>query len=1151
MPKHKRSSDKKYYHRGRSPEHYNKITSGREGHFKNQSNNEIKVNEASASDSEQIFLKFTNPDFPWMEYRSTLNKIFFNDRGKIKRNTTEYDEFWVFLKKYQEVQRIAKARKQGDPGTSNAKNEPKFDFSIDSAELENMMMRGHLFNDDHESPLRKENLIEFAYIIELYFRFLKKQQEAKLKKLREAQENLPISKYRTEILRAVENNQVVLVAGDTGCGKSTQVPQYLMAAGYESIACTQPRRIACISLCKRVAYETLNEYKTEVGYQIRFEKSKTSRTKILFLTEGLLLRQVSTDPMLSAYKVVILDEVHERHLSCDFLLGIMKCLTIQRPDLKILLMSATINIELFSEYFNNCPVIQVPGRLFPIEMKFCPVPSEEQKSLTGKLNPAPYIRVLNLIDQKYPEDERGDVLIFLSGLTEISIVEEAAKQYAEKSNKWIILSLHSTLSMEDQDKVFDIAPEGVRKCIISTNIAETSVTIDGVRFVVDSGKVKEMSYHPVCHMQRLQEFWISKASAEQRKGRAGRTGPGVCFRMYSQKEYDELTAYTKPEIQRVPLDSLLLQLLSMGLPNARKFPFLEPPQLSSIEEALLNLKTQGALSEEEELTPMGQMLSKLPVDVTIGKMLIHGCVFSVIEPILSLAAALSVQSPFTNRSTRDPELKAARESLESDHGDPFTLLQTFHKWLEVKAERNSNSRKWCKRKGLEEQRFYEMTKLRRQFKELLKDSGILPEEYIHTNSQQRSSRHGELSHLRDMKRQYQQAPRKRKVLKLETGSYQTEDVDSDDGRIDIHDVDFWISNNSWQVQLLSSKSQVSSYRDMVCLKFIVCSALYPRIAIPDVHNTYNASTDQHFHTKGKPYVVLHPIGTFALQPDLLQLKETDIIELKNSRSATPLSKRHQILCFLSLLETTKPYLVNCLRAPAAHTLLLTSHSLDTNQDFSRVVCDGWIEICFHETEAIQDFVYQAFNIRDSWIKLLQKAFDEYTMDKETKSEDIRKMGKKIYELISKFFHTEIIHSIRRLLAADIKYLYVGPSGGNVPISVGLLEEAQEATEHKVKGGLQIKSYLTYNCLSDTDNSHLQYIQKHWTCPLCKKEMVATVLDQIRHKEKCDGQLNDTEDDSGESSKNGPLKKSYFCSTCQEELMLTLPEILRHKRSHKS
>ncbi|GFS52184.1 probable ATP-dependent RNA helicase DHX34 [Trichonephila clavipes] len=1140
----KRSSSNRYYD-GYEDDDYRSI----KNREKRSKTRDVADETSKPSTSKKVYLKDTCPDFLWTEYRSTLNKIFFHDRGKIKRNTSQYDEFWIFLKKYQEVQQKAAMKKLLESDGTSCKTKPKVDFSMDSEELNNMMMRGHLFRDDTESPLNQDRLVEFAYIIGLYLNCLKKQEETRLKKLKEAQENLPISKYRTEILRAVENNQVVLVAGDTGCGKSTQVPQYLMAAGYDSIACTQPRRIACISLCKRVAYETQNEYKSEIGYQIRFEKSKTQHTKILFLTEGLLLRQVSSDPMLSMYKVVILDEVHERHLSCDFLLGIMKCLTIQRPDLKILLMSATINIELFSDYFNNCPVIQVPGRLFPIQVKYYPVSTEELKSSTGKLNPAPYIRVLNLIDQKYPEDERGDVLIFLSGMTEISIVEEAAKAYAEKSSKWIILPLHSTLSIEDQDKVFDIAPEGVRKCIISTNVAETSITIDGVRFVVDSGKVKEMSYHPVCHMQRLQEFWISKASAEQRKGRAGRTGPGVCFRLFSQKEYDGLAAYTKPEIQRVPLDSLLLQLLSMGLPNARKFPFLEPPDPSSIEESLQNLKSQGALTEDEELTPMGSMLSKLPVDVTIGKMLIHGCMFSVIEPMLSLAAALSVQSPFTNRSVRDPEMRAARESFESDHGDPFTLLNAFHKWLEVKVERQ-NSRKWCRRKGLEEQRFYEMTKLRRQFKELLKDSGILPEDFIHTSSQQRSSRHGELSHLRDMKRQFHQAPRKRKVLRLESEHFYNEDEDSDDGRVDIQDIDFWISNNSWQVQLLSSRSQVSSYRDMVCLKFVVCNALYPRFAIADVHNTYNNSTDQHFHTKGKPFAVLHPNGTLALKPEYLQLRETDIVELKNVRTVTPLSRKHQIVSFLSLLETTKPFLVNCLRVPAAHTLLLCSHSLDTNQNFTRIICDGWIELRFPETESIQDFVYQSFNIRDSWQKLLQKAFEEFTMDKETKVEEIHKMGKRIFELIAEFFHTEIVHSVRRLLAADIKNLYVGPQGGEVPVAVGLLDDAQTAQENKVKGGLQIKPYLTYNCLVDLEDKYLQYIQKHWTCPSCGKEMVATILDQIRHKETCEGQ-NEKTIDAPEETNKGPPKKSYYCSVCEKELLLTLPEILRHKRSHSS
>ena len=402
------------------------------------------------------------------------------------------------------------------------------------------------------------------------------------------------------------------------------MPQYLLNAGYDNICVSQPRRIACISLQKRVAYETHNEFGTQIGYQIRFEKSKSKQTKILFLTEGLLLRQVSTDPMLKNYNVIILDEVHERHLSCDFLLGVMKCLIHQRShDLKVILMSATINIELFSKYFGDCPVISVPGRLYPIKVDYFPIPkikfSLSDKS--SRIDGSPYLRILQMIDDKYDSKERGDLLVFLSGLSEINSVGDLLKQYAKDNQKWIILYLHSTLSIAEQDKVFDIPPEGVRKCILSTNIAETSLTIDGIRFVCDSGKVKEMSYDSTCRMQRLQEFWISIASAEQRKGRAGRTGPGVCYRLYSEKDFLSFEHNSKPEIRRVPLHSLLLQMISMGLPDARKFPFLEPPELKSVEEAIRSLKEQSALTENEALTPMGQMLSRLPVDITIGKCL--------------------------------------------------------------------------------------------------------------------------------------------------------------------------------------------------------------------------------------------------------------------------------------------------------------------------------------------------------------------------------------------------------------------------------------------------------------------------------------------------------------------------------------------------
>lgn len=312
-----------------------------------------------------------------------------------------------------------------------------------------------------------------------------------------------------------------------------------------------------------------------------------------------------------------------------------------------------------------------------------------QSAVSGKserFDPSPYIRVLQLIDKKYPPKERGDVLIFLSGMSDILAVVEAAKEYASKAKSWIVLALHSALSIAEQDKVFDFPPENVRKCIVSTNIAETSVTIDGVRFVVDSGKVKEMSFDTTYKMQRLHEFWISRASSEQRKGRAGRTGPGVCYRLYTEQDYDALQPYSTPEIRRVPLDTLVLQMISMGLPDARRFPFIEPPPMSTIETSIGFLKEQGALSSSEALTTIGQMLAQLPVDVVIGKMLIMASVFDMIDVVLSVAAGLCVQSVFTARAQRDYDACALRKPLESDHGDPLTFLNVFDAWVAVKTE---------------------------------------------------------------------------------------------------------------------------------------------------------------------------------------------------------------------------------------------------------------------------------------------------------------------------------------------------------------------------------------------------------------------------------------------------------------------------------
>lgn len=861
--------------------------------------------------------------FTFLDYKYDLNKVLngYSPKDQLIENI---NDFWLFINKYETL-----LKKAGKPILPNPKSIDDTDDRIEnsipyeynktySTNIKIATKFDELISrlPNYERSTRKITelkLRQFLQIVVHYLDFKQKEKFNKLKKLRKTQANLPVAQYKQRIIEAVKNEQIVIIAGDTGCGKSTQVPQYLFEGGFQSIACTQPRRIACISLAKRVAHEMLTEYGTEVGYQIRFERSKSSRTKILFITEGLLLRQLAAEGSLSQYDVLVLDEVHERHLHGDFLLGITKCLIRARPELKLVLMSATINIKLFSDYFSSekACVIEVPGRLYPIKLHYMPqlqdvasVPGYS-KSKTERLSPEPYIQIMQLINQKYPATEKGDLLIFMSGLNEITTIVEAAKEYSEKDNNWIILPLHSSLSIADQDKVFDYPPEGIRKCIVSTNIAETSVTIDGIRFVVDSGKMKEMSYDPSCKMQRLKEFWISKASAEQRKGRSGRTGPGVCYRLYSEKDFQTLEAYSAAEIHRVPLESLLLQMISMGLPNARLFPFIEPPPIESIENSILSLKQHDALTSDEKLTPLGRALSRLPVDISIGKMLLMGCVFQQLQPVLTLAAALSVQSPFTNRAYRDHECETARKNLESDHGDPITLMNAYREWLELKQGRFSrregveNTKQWCRRRGLEEQRFYEITKLRKQFQDLLQDCGLT--EMANTEnltSSERAIRHGEMRQLKEMRKAHKmEAPRKKKLLRSDT--YGLGDDEAEDKTVDIRDVEFRLSHDSSKIQDLVSGASACSYRDLMTLKLILLSGLYPQIAISDEFN-YLKSTSQHFfHSQGKPYCSLHPMSFFGNNLQILQLTDSEIVDKSGLyRSKLPLSAKHQLLCYL-------------------------------------------------------------------------------------------------------------------------------------------------------------------------------------------------------------------------------------------------------------
>ncbi|XP_061575797.1 probable ATP-dependent RNA helicase DHX34 [Cololabis saira] len=1134
-----------------------------------------------------------SPGWDWdsPRCRAQLDQIFFREHDYIQAGSPEHRDFWAFFDRFQRFRTRREVSVARTGGTELRKAEKKTGKKVDLGLPEEYDARykinvsvctkdveERLGKSDHRSRRSSsgpgaQQVSDCRLALLHFLDFSQRQSFAKLAKLRQEQKNLPIYQYRDRIVELVRLNPVVVVAGDTGCGKSTQVPQYLLSAGFNHVACTQPRRIACMSLAKRVSFESLNQYGSKVGYQIRFETSRTPATKLLFLTEGLLLRQIQKEKTLAQYEVVIVDEVHERHLHCDFLLGVLRSLLADRPDLRLILMSATINIKLFSNYFNSAPVLQVPGRLFPIQVMYQPIPPEEQASRSEKLDPRPYLRILQGIDQRYPPEERGDLLLFLSGVAEIATVQEACQVYATHTRRWIVLPLHSTLSIAQQDKVFDISPPGVRKCIISTNIAETSVTIDGVRFVVDSGKVKEMSFDPKAKMQRLQEFWISRASSEQRKGRAGRTGPGVCYRLYAESDYNAFAPYPVPEIHRVALDSLILQMKSMGLGDPLSFVFIDPPPAASIQTAVTYLREQGALDIRGELSYIGCLLAQLPVDVVIGKMLVLGSVFNLVEPVLTVAAALSVQSPFLRSSQHNPDCATARQPLHSNQGDPFTLLNAFNAWVEVKGERGGGSRKWCRRRGLEEQRLYEMVNLRRQFKDLLKSHSLLESEERAPSGgdrKHRRERFTEKRKLHQLKRDHeQQEGSKRRVLRMDEG--QNEDFSSgsdtedkskrkkgkgDTGQnLDIQEVKFKLRHNVSELQESVSVSQDLSSRQQALLKLLLCRGLYPQLALADEHNSTRKDSEQVFHTRNKHGVVIHPTSVFASDPEVLHVPEDDTREMGPERRD---STRHQLLAFVTLLETNKPYLSNCVRVPALQALLLVANSVDTNADCTRMVVDGWLELELREAEEALRALSTALTLRAEWERLLQAQLGQSSTEEAGAPAVSRRDMEKLSDGLVRFLlYNEICYSLQRLTAFQTQNLYIGPrcekdpSHAETP-DLNLLFPGAAAKPDPIKGGLRVTNFFTYNCLADSKDLYSECLRTFWSCQVCGLYMPLTPLERMHHEATCkpasEEQQTQPVPEAGKAGSSS-LTRVYHCDICNEDLNLTSTEILKHKRQH--
>ena len=611
--------------------------------------------------------------------------------------------------------------------------------------------------------------------------------------------------------------------------------------------------------------------------------------------------------------------------------------------------------------------------------------------------------------------------------------------------------------------------------------------------------------------------------------------------MYSESEYKALNAFSTPEIQRVPLDSIVLQMVSMGLPDVRKFPFLEPPPIESLEESVMVLKAQNALNDDESLTVIGQMLANLPVDVVIGKMLIMGTLFDQSDAILSLAAALSVQNPFTNNAYQDQDCIASRRNLDSDHGDPITLLNSYREWLEIKAINRENSKKWCRKRGLEEQRFYEMTKLRQQFKDLLEDAGLLKKDMKKMSSSDRIKRHGELKNLRHLKKEFhkQEGPKKKKILKMTM--FETMEETEDD-KLDIKDIEFRMRNDTSKV-LQSSKS--INYKDLTILKLILTSGLYPQIALGDEYNPSKSGSEQMFHTRVKPFNVLHPNGIFASYPEYLNIDNMDVINVPGFPGKYPVSTKHQVLIYLSLLETNKPYLINTIRMPALPTLLLFSKTIDSNLTFSRLVFDSWIEIRFPKEEEGQKALMKAIKLRSLWQEMLTVKLTEDDQNVETLLET------KLASGLLDFIHTEALFSIRRLLPGDLKIAFCGPGNGHdIEILDNPFGQPGVLKPNESKGGFCLNDFLTYNCLINTAEEFNANLVKY-ECDMCEETFYTSQFQRVCHFAECHAKKEAHEDEVEETErkKHDPNAQEYFCSECDKTLYLTNTEILRHKRSH--
>jgi ATP-dependent helicase HrpA len=514
---------------------------------------------------------------------------------------------------------------------------------------------------------------------------------------------LPISARVQDIAAALERHQVVIVAGATGSGKTTQLPKLALSmgrGGKRRIGVTQPRRIAATSVAARVATELGCELGREVGYQIRFEDRTSHETWVKFMTDGILLAEIQGDGLLDGYDTLIIDEAHERSLTIDFILGWLKRILPERPDLKLIVSSATIETERFAGFFGGAPVIQVEGRTFPVEVLYEP-PAKEVDLPEAVADAVANVTAL---------DPRGDILVFLPGEREIRESEQAL--LARRLRHTLVQPLYSRLSAGEQAKVFASIRE--RRVILATNVAETSLTIPGIVYVIDTGIARLSRYDPRTGTTRLQVEAVSQASADQRKGRCGRVRDGICIRLYDEDSFRARPAFTDPEMKRTGLAGVILRMKSLGLGEVEDFAFLDPPSARAVSEGYRVLQELGALTEERELTDIGRRLAKLPVDPRIGRMILAGAELGCLPEVLALASALSVQDPRERPRGAEQKADQAQRAFRDDSSDFIGLLKLWAFVREQEAGGTSQLRRACKEHFLSFLRVREWRELYRQ-----------------------------------------------------------------------------------------------------------------------------------------------------------------------------------------------------------------------------------------------------------------------------------------------------------------------------------------------------------------------------------------------------------------------------------------------------